>query len=118
MVESEETMSEKAMITQTLDEWMAEGKARFGEDLTNWKFKCPACGHVASGQDFKDVGADTNDMYSVCIGRKNGKGVDAMKSKDKGNGCNWAAFGLFRTLGKGRIVLNEGKEVDVFDFAD
>lgn len=107
------------MIKQSLQEWLQEGKQRFGEDFTNWKFKCPACGHVATGQEFKDLGAEPNDMYTVCIGRINGKGTDGMKGKDEGNGCNWAAFGLFGNLGKGRIVITpENKEVQVFDFAE
>lgn len=106
------------MQRQTLEEWLSEGKKRFGDDFTNWKFRCPACGHVASGQDFKKLGAKPNDMYQICIGRANGKGTDGMKGKDEGNGCNWAAFGLFGTLDKGRIVITpEGKEVEVFDFA-
>lgn len=107
------------MIKQSLNEWTEEGKKRFGEDFTKWKFKCPACGHVASGQDFKDLKAVPNDMYQICIGRINGKGTDGMKSKDEGYGCNWAAYGLFGNLGKGRIVITpEGKEIEIFDFAD
>lgn len=39
------------MITQTLKEWLAEGMEKFGGDIENWKFKCPACGHVALGLD-------------------------------------------------------------------
>jgi hypothetical protein len=37
---------------------------------------------------------------------------------DDGLGCDWAAYGLFQTLGKGRVVIAEdGSEVPVFDFA-
>ena len=104
------------MKKQTLEEWMTEGKKLFGEDFKTWKFKCPACGHVSSVQDFIDAGRDANDAYQDCIGRVNGKGDK--NGKDKGFGCNWAAYGLFGTLGKGRIVINpEGKEIEVFDFA-
>lgn len=110
---------EKTIVKQTLKEWLDEGKERFGDDFLKWRFKCPACGHVASGQDFKDAGADPNDMYQACIGRHNGKGADGMKGKDEGFGCNWAAFGLFGNLSKGRVVVTpEGKEVEVFDFAE
>lgn len=104
------------MIRQPLQEWLEEGKQKFGEDFTNWKFKCPACGHVASGQEFKDLGANLNDMYQICIGRINSKGTK--NGKDEGNGCNWAAFGLFGNLGKGRIIITpENKEIQVFEFA-
>ena len=105
------------MIKQTLIEWQEEAKRLFGEDHKQWKFKCPACGHISSVQDFIDAGADTNDAYQMCVGRVNGKGEKGMKGIDKGFGCNWAAFGLFGNLGKGRIVNNEGKEIEVFDFA-
>lgn len=114
----ENLMKNMNVKKQTFQEWMDEGKNKFGEDFKNWKFKCPACGHVAFGQEFKDAGATANDMYSVCIGRITGKGEDGFKGKNKGYGCNWAAYGLFGTLGKGRVVIYEGNEIDVFDFAD
>lgn len=110
------------MTKQSLKEWQEEGKKKFG-DLKNWAFKCPACGHVATVQDFLDAGGDINDSYQNCIGRINGKGENGMKGKDKGYGCNWAAYGLFGTLGKGRVITittPEGKEVElaeVFDFS-
>lgn len=68
----------------TADEWREEGKRRFGDDFSNWKFVCPNCGNVASGKEFKDLGAAPNDMYCNCIGRY-----------DETKGCNWAAYGLF-----------------------
>lgn len=106
------------MIKQSLKEWTEEGKKRFGDNYAEWKFLCPACGHVASGQDFKEVAAKPNDMYQGCIGRHNGKGKNPDKD-DNENGCNWAAFGLFGTMGKGRIIIAEdGAEVEVFDFAE
>ena len=109
-----------AVLKQTLQEWLEEGKQKYGEDVKKWKFKCPACGHISSVQEFIDAGAGGNSAYQECIGRvNNGKGEDGMKGKDNGYGCNWAAFGLFGTLGKGRIVVTEDKkEVGVFDFAD
>ncbi|CBZ04170.1 hypothetical protein EXN25_05840 [Clostridium botulinum] len=107
------------MIKQTLKEWREEAIEKFGEDAGNWKFKCPACGHVSSVKDFKELGDDGNSAYQECIGRHNGKGTNGMKGKDEGHGCNWAGYGLFGNLGKGRIVITpEGKEIEVFDFAD
>lgn len=50
------------------------------------------------------------------IGRFTGKGIPQKNSKD---GCNWAAYGLLGTLGKGDIVkLPDGKEVEVFKMAE
>ena len=62
---------------------------------------CPKCGNIASGEDFKNAGADVNDMYNCCIGRF---------TKDKG--CDWAAFGLFDICS----VHVDG--IPVFDFAN
>lgn len=111
----------QSMQEQKYSEWMEEGKQRFGEDFTNWKFKCPCCGHVASGQDFKDLKAEPNDMYQICIGRINGKSMRGFDSKkmDNKDGCDWAAFGLLGTLGKGKIIVtDDGKKIEVFDFAE
>lgn len=93
-------------ITYTPEEWRAEGKRRFGENFEHWKFKCPSCGNVASGQEFKDAGAEPSDMYQNCIGRFN--------SKTKG--CDWAAYG-FLDICKAHIK-HEDKLVPVFEFAE
>lgn len=100
------------MKKQTLQEWLDEAKRRFGEKTSEWKFQCPQCGNVQSPKNFVDAGIEPaqapNFSYQGCIGR-----VDTSK------GCNWAAYGLFGTLGKGRlIVAPDGKEVEVFDFAE
>lgn len=109
-------MKRTGFNTSTLEEWMQEGKARFGDDFKQWKFVCPACGHIQTVQDFKDVGADANSAYQECIGRHTGKG-SAVKGDT--SGCNWAAYGLFGTLGKGRVVIaDDGKEVEVFQFVE
>lgn len=70
--------------TYTKEEWLAEGRRRFGETIEDWKFRCPKCGNVASGREFKNAGAESNAIYCECIGRY-------LKKK----GCNWAAYGLF-----------------------
>ena len=72
------------MEIMTRQEWLAEGERRFGEKYSNWKFVCPKCGNIASGQEFKDAGAEPNDMYANCIGRF-----------VEGKGCDLAAYGLF-----------------------
>ena len=36
----------------------------------------------------------------------------------KRQGCNWAAYGFFGTMGKGRtVIMEDGKKVEVFAFA-
>lgn len=103
------------MAKYTQEEWLAEAKKRFGNDPKNWKFVCPACGHVQTQQEFIDAGSDLDAYYS-CIGRATGKGspVDGDSS-----GCNWTAGCFFGTLGKGDVVITpDGKEHDVFRLAD
>lgn len=77
-------MNKKDRKHYTKEEWLAEGERLFGTDYTKYRFKCPCCGNVATGQEFKDLGAKVNSIYCECIGRY---------TKDKG--CAWAAYGLF-----------------------
>ena len=88
-------------VYTTPEEWRKEGRRRFGPDPENWKFICPACGRVNTGQEFKDAGAEPDSMYCECIGRY-----------DKSKGCNWAAYGLFD------ICTIEVAGNPVFDFAE
>lgn len=85
----------------TLEEWMAEGQRRFGKNYEDWKFKCPRCGNIAAGIEFRNAGADINAIYCECIGRH-------LKKK----GCDWAAYGLFDICS----VHVDGKPV--FEFAE
>lgn len=102
-----------------VQDWLNLGVEKYGKDMLNWKFKCPACGHVSSGQDFINAGDIADSVYKICIGRVNGKGVDSLKERDRGYGCNWSACGLFKTLGKGMVVCTpEHTKIDVFPFAD
>jgi hypothetical protein len=68
----------------TKEEWLAEGERLFGTKYEDYRFKCPRCGNIATGQEFKDAGQNPNAMYCECIGRY-----------VKGKGCDWAAYGLF-----------------------
>ena len=89
------------MKSYTQEEWRMEGRKRFGLDFKNWKFKCPNCGNIASGAEFKEAGAEPNAIYQECIGRY-----------VKGKGCDWAAYGLFDIC----TVKVDG--IPVFEFAD
>ena len=110
-------------IEHTLEEWRAEAIRRFGDNIGDWKFVCPACGRINTGREFIELGVEPNYMYSTCIGRHNGEGISGYEIKKSEPapkfGCDWAAFGLFKTLGKGHVVVNgDGGKVDVFAFAD
>lgn len=88
----------------TLEEWQAEAKRLFGNDVNKWRFKCPGCGHVQTRQDYLDMGMGKQcDRYLAfsCIGRF--RQTDPMKKDlvvdfgelDKGAGCHYVGGGLF-----------------------
>lgn len=119
-------MSGHRKLTQA--ELVAELKERFGDDPMAWAFRCPHCGDVATGQDFRDAlaarplerndGSDvvTSDVLGQeCIGRTLGAlGVEAKAWK--GRGCDWTAYGLFH--GPLEIVMDDGRSVWGFPIAD
>jgi hypothetical protein len=83
-------------VRMTKADWMAEGARRFGPDQLKWQFVCPACGYVASVEDWKKVGAPITAVAFSCIGRWMRRCRDAF-GKDLGPGpCNYAGGGLFR----------------------
>ncbi len=103
----------------TLEEWMAEGKRRFGEDMSKWRFVCPACGHVQSPDDFRphaSEGATPDSARQECIGRYLPRG-EAHTIFEKGEPCNYAAYGLFR-LAPLVVTGHEGTEHQCFAFAE
>ncbi len=97
----------------SIEEWRAEAKKRFGDNPKNWKFICPSCGHIASAQDWIDVGASPSEIAFSCVGRHTEKPYDAFQ---KGKSpCNYAGGGLIQL---NPIIIRDGeKELRVFDFA-
>jgi predicted RNA-binding Zn-ribbon protein involved in translation (DUF1610 family) len=53
----------------TKNEWLTLGQTLFGKDVMQWKFKCPNCGHVATVEDYKKVGAPSSTAGFSCVGR-------------------------------------------------
>lgn len=97
----------------TLEEWKVEGIRRFGPDQMTWRFVCPSCGHIASVQDYKDVGAEESAVAFSCIGRWLPSRSDAFSGQE--GPCNYAGGGLFRIS----PVRIEGKgDERYFAFAD
>lgn len=108
-------------ITQA--EWFAQGVQLFGEDILKWRFRCPACKHVASGADYKAAGAQPDAMGRECIGRYTlpRKTPDEPKdfiAKQQANGgpCDWAAYGLFGICPV-HVKMDDGKVLAAFEFA-
>ena len=96
------------MRTMTHAEWVAEGRRRFGDYKTLWRFECVKCKHPATWRDFCRIMAEPHiDRYLAfsCIGRY-----------AAGVGCDWTLGGLFsiHTL---EVVFPDGKTRPVFEFA-
>jgi hypothetical protein len=96
-------------------EWLAEAKRRFGKSPAGWKFVCPSCGYVASGQEYKDAGAPIESIGFSCVGRWKLPAKQAFDPKGKGP-CNYAGGGLIR-LNPVKVVTPDGSEHEVFEFA-
>lgn len=96
MTKSIEHSKPAAMRTITFDEWILEGKKRFGDNQDDWRFICPACGHVAKVSDWRAAGAGTAIAFS-CIGRYIAGGPKRRAFGGSGPGpCDYAGGGLFR----------------------
>ena len=99
----------------TEKEWREKGTRLYGEDVKNWKFKCPSCGYIASVNEWKDAGDDGGQSGFSCIGRLLGS-KKPMGDKT-GGPCNYAGGGLFR-INPVEITTKSGETVYYFDFAD
>jgi hypothetical protein len=100
------------MKTYQLADWLAEAKRSFGEPSAKWKFQCPMCGHIQSGEDFIAAGIEdyNTKVFFSCIGRWTNT------DKNAKNPCNWTLGGLFQ-FHKAEVIDEEGKARPVFEFA-
>lgn len=104
-----------ALVRMTAAEWNVEGTRRFGPDQMKWKFVCPVCGHVASIEDWKKVGASIREAAFSCIGRHIEGSRPAFEKEGKGP-CTYAGGGLFRL---NPVEVVDGKKVhQMFAFAE
>jgi len=107
----------------TRDEWLEEGRRRFGEDFMAWKFVCPICGHVQSVADFreyKDQGASPDSATFHCIGRYQEscrRAFGDYKEDGKPGPCDYTAGGLFR-LAPVHIDVGTDEPRHAFAFAE
>lgn len=101
------------------EEWIKEALSR-NENTLFVKFKCPVCGHVATGQEYLDAGATEGAIGFVCIGRflKTSMVSDAFGGRKVKKGpCNYTGGGLFR-LNPITVKFQDGTTADFFDFAE
>ena len=69
------------------EDWREEGVRRFGLDVMDWRFVCPVCGHVASIQEWTDVGIRSG-AATKCIGLWIGAQREAVGGEGPGP-CNY-----------------------------
>ena len=96
------------MKTMTQDEFLAEAKARFGENVRDWKFVCPMCGTPQSIASLLRAGAPADKVEDylgvLCEGRFTDAGPwpaewrrsAEVKKRRLVRGCDWTLGGLFR----------------------
>lgn len=101
--------------TITQADWEAEGTRLFGPDKMQWRFVCPACGHIAAVKDWQAAGAPEGAVAFSCIGRWAGAKREAFGEGD--GPCNYAGGGLIG-LNPVRVLANNGKESNLFEFAE
>lgn len=101
-----EIKKESGMNVVKYDDWVSGLKKKFGEDAKQWKFKCPACGHIQCAQDFIDAKIENpeNKVYFSCIGRWK-----------KGTGCDWTLGGLLKI--NSTVVVKDMQIFPVFEMA-
>lgn len=116
------------MKTMSQEEFLAEAKRRFGPKIRDWKFVCPMCGTVQSGQQLLDAvlaaGGKKDDVDGYiafsCIGRFTGQGDAGIAAKAKGEkwerGCNWT-LGGFLQFHELEVVMPDGYKRPAFELA-
>lgn len=117
------------MRTLTQEEFLAEAEGRFGKNVRDWKFVCPACGTVQSVQQLLDAvvasGGTKEDVHGYigfsCIGRFTRRGDAGIKAKSQGEkwekGCNWT-LGGFLHIHTLEVVLPDGGKRPTFELAE
>jgi hypothetical protein len=95
-------------------EWKAEAVRRFGENAMEWRFVCPACGHVTKVQDWKDACALESEVAFSCVGRHLHGAREAFNGEGPGP-CNYAGGGLIG-LNPQEVEVS-GRVIRVFAFA-
>lgn len=110
-------MGEEKFRTLSYEDWLAEGKALFGENFEDWEFVCPSCGHVQKVSDFRQFakrGASPDTARFNCIGRYDGHlDNDAFVSGQQP--CNYTSGGLI-CITPVSVILPDGKKRVSFEF--
>ena len=91
----EQMYKEKSNNLISKNEWMEEGKKRFGEDFAKWKFKCPSCGKIQSYESIREEMESKSFKSKRSFRIESGKPQPSPYSECTGQDCDWVAYGLF-----------------------
>lgn len=98
----------------SISEWEKMGERLFfTKNKMDWLFECPSCGFIASGHDWKAVGAPEEQVAFSCVGRHIPRSKNIF---EKPGPCNYAGGGLFG-LNPVKVTLDAGKTISIFQFA-
>jgi len=127
MTKKKETSAVPEMKEMKYEDWMAEGKRRFGEDFMDWRFVYCNCGHVQAISDFRELHllgkfkGSPNDAYFSCVGRFDDRiprsQIGELGDTEGKKYCNYTLGGLL-VLNKLVVVMEDGKRNPVFEFAE
>jgi len=99
----------------THEEWVEEGRRRFGDDPLSWRFVCPSCGRVASVAEWKAAGAPEGEVAFCCVGRHVEGAKEAFAKGDNSRGCTYSGGGPFRL--NPVSVIKDGVLHEMFEFS-
>lgn len=97
----------------SISEWQKMGERLFfTKNTMDWLFECPSCGFIASGHDWKAVGAPEGQVAFSCVGRH----IPGSKNMlEKPGPCNYAGGGLIG-LNPVSVTIAPGNVIRIFQF--
>ena len=109
--------------TMTTDGFFAELDAQGVAKSADYAFRCVMCNTVQSMRSFVRAGATPETAEQQigfsCVGRFTDAGAWNPKDAERAKvpGCDWTIGGLFGSLGRGVVVIREGRKHPRFHLA-
>lgn len=102
----------------TQEALLAELRAAYGDDPMNWAFTCPSCNTITTGAQLSaalKTHPRTDNRTGDRVITSDILGQECIGRTDPEQGCDWAAYGLFR--GPWEIALPNGNTLWGFPIA-
>lgn len=109
--------------TMTMDGFLAELEAQGVPKTGDYAFRCVMCNTVQSMRSFVRAGATPDTAEAQvgfsCVGRHTDAGPWDPKDAERAKvpGCDWTIGGLFGSLGRGVVVMRDGRSHPRFHLA-